>query len=244
MLPDLPAPLELSPEQARRLLFNGFCDFGARLAKQQPMVFVVDDLHWADDSTLALLDHLAHRLPELPWLIIGTFRDAELDVSSGLAKMLEDLLRGRLANHIRLKGLPRGEVTEMLAGLSGKSPPAAVVSEIYGETNGNPFFVEELFRHLEEENRLYDSTGQFRSELKIGELEAPRNVRLVVGRRLARLSGPSQKCLASAATIGRSFTFEVLEAATAAQADSIPADIEEAEKAGLIFSSADSSKGR
>jgi adenylate cyclase len=244
VLPDLPAPPELAPEQARRLLFNSFCDFCARLARQRPAVFVVEDLHWADDSTLALLDHLAQRLPEPRWLIIGTFRDAELDVSSALAKTLEDLLRGRLANHIRLKGLPRGEVAEMLAGLSGKSPPAAVVSEIHTETNGNPFFVEELFRHLQEENRLYDSTGQFRTELRIGELEAPRNVRLVVGRRLARLSDPSQKCLASAAIIGRSVTFEVLEAATASQTESLLESVEEAERAGLIFSNADVPKQR
>ena len=86
----------------------------------------------------------------------------------------------------------------MLNSLSGKSPPATVVGEIFAETDGNPFFVEELFRHLEEENRLYDSSGKFRSELKIGELDAPPSVRLVVARRLARLSELTQKMLATA----------------------------------------------
>ena len=145
---------------------------------------------------------------------------------------------------MRLKGLPRDEVAAMLNSLSGKSPPAAVVGEIFAETEGNPFFVEELFRHLEEENRLYDSSGQFRSELKITELEAPPSVRLVVARRLARLSDLTQKMLATAAVIGRFFSFEILQAASEADGDSILEHVEEAEKAGLVFSVAERSGAR
>ncbi len=151
---------------------------------------ILEDLHWADDSTLSLLDHLMQRLADLPLMVIGTYRDAELNVTRPLAKTLEDLHRGRLATSVRLKGLPRDEVAAMLNGLSGKSPPDAVVGEVFAETEGNPFFVEELFRYLEEENRLYDSAGQFRSDLKIGELDAPPSVRLVVARRLARHHRP------------------------------------------------------
>ena len=119
-----------------------------------------------------------------------------------------------------------------------------MVGEIFAETEGNPFFVEELFRHLEEENRLYDSSGQFRSELKIGELDAPPSVRLVVARRLARLSDLTQKMLATAAVIGRLFSFEILQSSSGADADSILERVEEAEKAGLVFSVADSPKAR
>jgi predicted ATPase len=243
-VPDLAPPLDLPPQQARRQLFNSYCGLVARLAIEQPTVLILEDLHWADDSTLSLLDHLVQRLSKLPLLVFATFRDAELDVSPGLAKELEDLLRGRLANHMRLKGLPRNEVAEMLTSLSGKSPPAAVVREIYDETEGNPFFVEELFLHLKEENRLYDATGGFRSELKIGELEAPRSVRLVVGRRLARLSDPTRKCMATAAVIGRFFSFEILQASSTAAADSLLECVAEAEKAGLICSSATGAKAQ
>ena len=102
----------------------------------------------------------------------------------------------------------------MLNRLSGMPPPVKVVNEIYDETEGNPFFVEELFLHLKEENRLYDSSGVFRSELKIGELDAPQSVRMVVGRRLARLNDPTRKYMTTMAAIGRSFSFEVLQAAS------------------------------
>src|ERR1700731_899082 len=228
ILPELPPPLDLPPAQARRHLFNCFFEFVARIASEQPTLMILEDLHWADDSTLSLLDHLAQRLADLPLMVIGTYRDAELDVTRPLAKTLEDLLRGRLATSVRLKGLPRDEVGAMQNSLSGQSPPAAVVGEIFAETEGNPFFVEELFRHLKEENRLYDSSGQFRSKLEIAELDAPTSVRLVVARRLARLSDLTQKMLATAAVIGRFFSLEILQASNQANADSILSCVEEA----------------
>jgi DNA-binding winged helix-turn-helix (wHTH) protein/predicted ATPase len=244
ILPEFPPPLDLPPAQARRHLFNCFFDFAARIASQRPTLMILEDLHWADDSTLSLLDHLAQRLSDLPLMVIGTHRDAELNLTRPLAKTLEDLLRGRQTTRMSLKGLPRDEVAAMLNSLSGKPPPATVVGEIFTETDGNPFFVEELFRHLEEENRLYDSSGEFRSELKIGELDAPPSVRLVVARRLARLSELTQKMLATAAVIGRFFSFEILRASIGADVDSILEHVEEAEKAGLLFSVAESTKGR
>jgi DNA-binding winged helix-turn-helix (wHTH) protein len=243
-LPDIAPPLDLPPREARRHLFNSFCDFTARLASAHPTLFVVEDLHWADDSTLSLLHHLVKRVSKLPLLIVGTFREAEFDLSPALAQTLEDLLRGHLASRIRLKTLPRDDIAEMLTRLSGMSPPAKVVTEIYNETEGNPFFVEELFLHLKEENRLFDSSGVFRPELKIGELDAPRSVRMVVGRRLARLGDATRKCMGTAAAIGRSFSFEVLQAANATDADSLLGSVAEAEKAGLIFSSANGGKAR
>jgi len=244
ILPELPPPLDLPPVQARRHLFNCFFDFVARIASERSTLMILEDLHWADDSTLSLLDHLTQRLSDLPLMVIGTYRDAELNITRPLAKTLEDLLRGRLATRVRLKGLPRDGVAAMLDSLSGKSAPAAVVGEVFAETEGNPFFVEELFRHLEEENRLYDSAGQFRSALEIGELDAPPSVKLVVTRRLARLNDLTQRMLGTAAVIGRFFSFEILQASCGADADSILERVEEAEKAGLVFSVADSPKAR
>jgi DNA-binding winged helix-turn-helix (wHTH) protein/tetratricopeptide (TPR) repeat protein len=240
ILPDLPAPLELPPEQARRHLLNCFCDFAGRIAGQQPALMILDDLHWADDSALALLGHLTQRLPNLPLMVLGTYRDVELDVTGAFAKTLEELIRGRLATAIRLRELVQDEIAQMLTSLSGLAPPAKVVSEFYDETRGNPFFVEELFLYLTEENRLYDAQGAFRPELRIAELEVPQSVRLVVGRRVARLSEPTQRMLDTAAVIGRSFTLKLLEGATAFE--SLPARVEEAERAGLIFSGANSPK--
>jgi predicted ATPase/DNA-binding winged helix-turn-helix (wHTH) protein len=235
LLPELPPPLEMEPAQARRHLFNSFCDFIDRRCEEQPALVILEDLHWADDSTLSLLDHLTLRLSVLPLMIVGTYRDAQMDVARGLADMLDGLLRRRMIKEVRLKGLGRDEVASMLTSLSGKSAPNALVNKIHAGTEGNPFFVEELFRHLEEENRLFDSSGRFRSDLEGSDLEAPPGVRLVVARRVERLKDSTQKMLALAAVIGRFFSFELLNASSKPDAESFLECIEEAEKAGLIF---------
>jgi predicted ATPase/DNA-binding winged helix-turn-helix (wHTH) protein len=241
---DLPPVVDLPPAQGRRQLFNSFCDFAARLASAQPMLMILEDLHWADDSTLSLLGHLTQRLSTIPLLVIGTYRDADMHVTRGLAQTLEALSRRRLASWMRLKSLPLDAVGALLQGLSGQSLPSSLVNEIYAETEGNPFFVEELYRHLHDENRLYDSSGQFRSRIDIAEHEAPPSVRLVVARRVARLSDLTQSMLATAAIIGRSFNYELLQASCGMNSDSLLESVEQAEKAGLVFSVADSVTAR
>jgi DNA-binding winged helix-turn-helix (wHTH) protein/tetratricopeptide (TPR) repeat protein len=237
ILTDLPPPLELSPLQARRNLFNAVVDFIVRATGRWATLLILEDLHWADESTLSLLEHLLRRLIELPVLVLGTYRDAESDVTGTLLKTVEESIRSRDNTSIRLLGLPREEVALLLRALSGKDPPPSLVNEIYAETSGNPFFVEELLRYLREEKRLFDSHENFRTDLKIGELEVPRNLRVVVGRRLGRLGAMTREILEAAATIGRSFPFDLLEAATAAAPDPLLDCLDEAEHTALIASS-------
>jgi DNA-binding winged helix-turn-helix (wHTH) protein len=244
VLPGLPPSRSLPPPQARRYLLNSFFDFAARAASARPVLMILEDLHWADDSTLALLDHIARRLSDQPLMVVCTYRDAEIDITPFLARTLEDLVRGRLATEVRLGRLPRGEVAAMLSSLSGKPPPEGVVTEIFAETEGNPFFVEEIFHYLEDEGRLYDAAGQFRSKLQIGEFDAPRSVRLIVARRLARLGRLTREILAAASVIGRFFNFEVLQVLYDEDADSILECLEEAENAGLLVSVATGSQAR
>jgi DNA-binding winged helix-turn-helix (wHTH) protein/tetratricopeptide (TPR) repeat protein len=234
LVPELSPRTDLGPAEARRYLFNCFCDFVARTARERSALMLLDDLHWADDSTLSLLDHLIQRLGDLRMLVVGTYRDSELDAAGGLAKYLEKLLRERMVTQVRLKALPPGDVAGMLHNLSGQEPPPDVTETILVESKGNPFLIEELFRHLQEEDRLYDSAGKFRKRLEIGETDAPPSVRLVVTRRLERLGDATRKMLGTAAVIGRLFSFEVLRNSSDADPDAILECVEEAEKCGLI----------
>ena len=168
LFPDIPPPLELPPEQERHYLFNSVREFLARAARAQPLLLLLDDLHWADDSTLLLLQHIAQQLREVPVLILGTYRDVELDVGRPLARTLEELLRQRLAHRIALRRLPQDDVAAMLDALSGQEPPAPLVQAVYAETEGNPFFVEEVFQHLAEEGKLFDAQGRWRADLRVG----------------------------------------------------------------------------
>jgi hypothetical protein len=236
MFPDLPPPLELPPEQSRRLLFNAVSSFIARTARHTALLLLLDDLHWADQGTLLLLVHLAHEIAKLPVLIVGTYRDFELTPAKPLAGALDELTRLHMVEQVALGGLARAAVGQMLHALGGREPPDAVVDVIYAETEGNPFFVEELFQHLAEQGKLFDPQGAFRRDLKIKDIDVPQSVRLVIGRRLARLDQQTQQVLGTAAVIGRSFTLQLLEASTGGDAEALLDRVEEAEGAGLITS--------
>jgi tetratricopeptide (TPR) repeat protein/predicted Ser/Thr protein kinase len=232
--PDIPAPKQLPPEQERRRMFNGILEFTARAARTHPILLVIEDLHWADDSTLLLLQHFAQRLQEMPVLMVGTYRDTELDFAGALAKSLQEFLRQHLAHDILLKRLPELSVSAMLRGRSGREPPPGLVEFIYKETEGNPFFVEEVFRHLAEEAKLFDSKGQWRGNLHIEETDVPRGVLLVVGRRLERVSKECRRILARAAVIGRGVSFRLLNEVIEIDEDALLDAIEEAERAQLV----------
>ena len=244
LFPDMPPPLELPPEQERHYLLNSVREFLARAARAQPLLLVLDDLHWADDATLLLLQHIAQQLREVPVLILGTYRDVELDVGRPLARALEGLLRQRLAHRIGLRRLPQDGVAAMLRALSGQVPPAPLVQAVYAETEGNPFFVEEVFEHLAEEGKLFDAQGRWRADLRVGELEVPEGVRLVIGRRLERVCEECRRVLTAAAVIGRGFSFELLDALGEVQTDALLDAIDEAERAHLITAASDGPQAR
>ena len=94
MFPDIPPPFELPPEQQRRFLFNAYRDAFERAARLTPMVVVLEDLHWADEPTLLLLQHLTRTVGTVPVLMIGTYRDVELEVGRPFARILESLTAG------------------------------------------------------------------------------------------------------------------------------------------------------
>ena len=236
--PDIPAPIELPPEQQRRFLFNAYQAFTERAVQVMPNVLVLEDLHWADEPTVRLMEHLAQNLTSLPLLVVGTYRDVELDVSRPFAKVLESLVRERLATRISLRRLPEADIRTLLEALGGPDPPTALARVVYHETEGNPFFVEEVFQHLREEGRLFDDEGRWRADLDTADLQVPEGVRLVIGRRLERVSDDTRTALTVAAIIGRNFDLPVLETAAAIDPDALLDALEEAERAQLITSAA------
>ena len=234
MFPDIPPALELPPEQQRRFLFNAYRGFVERSARLMPIVALFEDLQWADEPTLLLLQHLAQAVAGLPMLMIGTYRDVDLKAGRPCARMLESLTRQKLGTRILLRRLPLAGVEQMLAALSLQQPPRSLARVVFEQTEGNPFFVEEVFRHLAEEGKLFDQQGAFRPNLCVDQLHVPESVRLVLGRRLERLSGDAQRILTTAAVIGREFPLELLEELEKARPDAALEAVEEAERAHLV----------
>ena len=238
LFPDIGPPLDLPPDQQRHFLFARFREYLERSAAGVPLVLLFDDLHWADESTLLFIEHLAPHLSRLRVLLLGTYRDVDLEVDRPFAKSLERLTRQRLAERIVLRRMPESDVAELLATLGAPDPPPSLVQAIYRETEGNPFFIEEVFQHLREEGRLLDADGRWLPDLRIEQLEVPEGVRLVIGRRLERVGTECRAVLAAAAIVGPRFDFPILEALGVGTADVILDALEKAEAAGLILSRA------
>ncbi|MDQ3944070.1 MAG: AAA family ATPase [Actinomycetota bacterium] len=235
LCPDIPPALELPAEQERRYLFNSVWEVVVRAARSRPMLLILDDLHRTDEPTMLLIQHLAERITEAPVLILGLYRDSELEAGCPLSRGLEELTRRRLARRMRLEPLPREGVAQMLADLAGQEPPPRLADVIYAETEGNPFFTEEVFKHLVEEGRLFDAQGRFRADLSVDDLDVPEGVRLVVGARLRRLGEDGTKVLGSAAVLGRVFSFELLQVLEELPEVVLLDLVEDAERAGLIL---------
>jgi CheY-like chemotaxis protein len=239
VFPDLPPPLPLPPQQARRYLFQSTAAALQRAAGTVPLFLILEDLQWADEATLALFHHLAHRVAHLPVVLLGTYRDLEVDTNPALVQTLVELLRSGI-RPLKLQGLSEGAVAQMLRHLSGQEPPATLVHVVFENTQGNPFFVEELYHHLVEEREVFDGAGVFRADVSVAEIGVPDNVRLVLGRRLERLSEEARAVLTTAAAIGHSFRFELLHALQDHTAlDDLLTALEQAQRMGLIVSSAD-----
>jgi tetratricopeptide (TPR) repeat protein len=165
---------------------------------------------------------------------VGLYRDSELDAGRPLSRTFEELIRRHLAVRMPLRRLPVESVAEMLHSLAGQQPPARLVEAIYTETEGNPFFTEEVFKHLAEEGRLFDADGRFRTDLTAEDLDVPEGVRMVIGARLRRLGEDGTRTLGAAAVLGRVFAFELLQHVEEIGEDPLLDVIEAAERTGLI----------
>ncbi|HEV3115158.1 MAG TPA: AAA family ATPase [Candidatus Binataceae bacterium] len=237
IFPDIPEPLELPMAQKRRYLFQSLSEVAARAAQTQPRLYILDDLHWADESTLALLIHFASRVPQFPLVIIGTYRDEYSEKTPALVRTLEELIRLGI-RPLKVGGLSKDAVAQMLNGLRSQAPEC-LVNAIFEESQGYPFFVEEVYRHLAEEGRLFDAAGQFRTDIEIDEIDVPENVRLIIDRRLARLDENEKRVLAAAAVIGRSFSFQLLTATSQSDVDELFTVLERAQQMGIIVPSSE-----
>jgi class 3 adenylate cyclase/tetratricopeptide (TPR) repeat protein len=238
---DIPEPVELPPEQERRYLLHGVVEFVDRATRGQPLVLTFEDLHLADDSTLLLLRHLAQRVGEMPILVLGTYRHTELDPGRPFGGVLPELLRERRVEEFLLGRLDEAGVTALIEARAGKRPPTELVSLVYAETEGNPFFVEEVFRHLLDAGKLFDDAGEFLSGIEVADTEVPRGVGLVIGHRLDRVSDTCRGALTPAAVLGRTFRFDLVALLRNDDEDELLDAMEEAEKAALIE---DASEGR
>jgi len=239
IFPDIPPPIELPVEQQRRYLFNSYREFVERGTQVAPLVLLLDDLQWADEPSLLLLEHLAQHLPTQRALLIGTYRDLQSEITPALERTLANLTRQRLARRITLGPLEQKSVGDLLVALGGENPPISLVSTIFRETEGNPFFVEEVFRDLDERGELFDADGAWRRDPSVEQLDVPEGVRLVVGRRLDRVGDDVRRVLTAGGVVGRGFGHDLIAALDLVSPEALIDALDAAEEAHLITSTSE-----
>lgn len=222
-LPDVPERVPLAPDEERWRLLDAVVQFLVALTQRAPVVLVLDDLHWADRGSIAMLRHVARSARRGRLLVVGAYRDVELDRQHPLADALAALRREVEYERIALTGLAAGEVEELLVGLAAHDVPAALVEAVNAETEGNPFFIREILLHLVEEGRLFrGDDGRWTTRHGVAELGIPEGVRQVIGRRLSRLSPEANRLLAAASGFGGAFRFDIAaRAADLAEANAL-----------------------
>ena len=236
VFPDIPPPVEVPAELARRYVWNSLSEFVDRAAQGQPLLLVLEDLHWADESTVLLTEYLAPLLSDMPVLVLGTYRDIEVDVHHPLARVIGELGRRSLVELVSLRRLSFDGVRAMLRALAAQPAPEELTRFIHRETEGNPFFVEEVYLHLVESGVLLDEHGQLRGDLRLDEVSAPESIKLVLGQRLDRLASSIREVLVVAAVSGRMFTPEVVGEVAGVSEDALVDAFDVAERARLITS--------
>src|SRR5208282_4953684 len=153
-LGDIPEPPALDKEEERFRLLDAVAQSLIALSRIAPLVLILDDLHWADRGTIAMLGHVAHFVPSNSILLVGAYRDGEVGRRHPLAGALAAIRRLRDFESIAMKGLDGGEVAELLGMIGDQDAPAALVKAISAETDGNPFFIREVLLHLMEEGKI------------------------------------------------------------------------------------------
>ena len=211
---DLPAPRESDPETERYLLYAAAASLLEGAGQQEPLLLILDDLHWADAPTLSLLRHVAAAGSAMRVMVIGAYRDSDLSRDHPLTTLLADLHREQGVERVSLSGLLPEDVLALMEALAGHEldeDGRALAREITRETAGNPFFAGELLRHLTESGTIVrQDGGGWRLVGDMAKLGLPQSVREVIGRRVERLGSDARSALSAAAVIGRDFEIDLL----------------------------------
>jgi class 3 adenylate cyclase/tetratricopeptide (TPR) repeat protein len=237
-LGELPAPQSADPDTERYLLYSAVVGVLGQISEDQALVLVLDDLQWADKPSLQLLRHVVANTAPLRLLVVGTYRHSELSSTHPLVDALAALRRENRVSRIALSGLDDAGVLAFMEATAGHvldNDGVGLAHALNRETDGNPFFVGELLRHLAETGVIYqDDSGQWAANVDLGAMAMPDSVRQVIGSRVARLGEAVGQVLPIASVIGREFDLSLLVRLTGRTEDELIDLLDAAAAAALV----------
>jgi tetratricopeptide (TPR) repeat protein len=216
-------------------LLQAVSDFLGNAANVQPMLIVLEDLHDADRGTLDMLTHVSRNLAGARLLIVGTYRDVEVDRSHPLSAALAELRRISTYGRVLLHGLNADEVRRMMETICGHAVPWGLAEAVHRQTEGNPLFVQEVIRYLAEEGLIARKEGQWRPTKDTPlEMSIPEGLRDVIGKRLSLLTPECNQLLSVASVIGREFALDTLKTVASMNEDVFVNALKEAARLSVL----------
>jgi DNA-binding CsgD family transcriptional regulator/tetratricopeptide (TPR) repeat protein len=230
-----PSATLADPVEARYRLHQAVTGILCALADATPLLLVLEDLQDADGGTLDLLAHLSRRLADARLLVVGTYRDTEVDRAHPLSQTIAAVRRRVDVARLYLGGLTPAEVRELVERIADQTLPARLAEDVYDQTEGNPLFVWEVMRQRLDTDRFFWGSPLRPEGDSLGDAApVPDGLREVIGMRLARLSAGCNRMLAAAAVIGREFGLRTVLAVTGTAAEAVGAAIAEAVRAAVL----------
>lgn len=222
-----------SPARDHQQIIESVGAWFEKVCEASPVFIVLEDVHWAGTTVLELLRRLARMARYLPLVIALTYRPGELDSPRLLDEIITDLNRERLAVQIQLNRLDPVETEAMLAAMRIENIQAAFIDNLYRQTEGNPFFIEEVCKALVEEGYLKNRAGRwYLTESAV--IRIPNSVRSAIQTRVGLLAQKTQDVLRLAAIQGHTFDFEVLKRSCTEEEEKVIQAVEDAVRASLI----------
>ena len=230
----IPQSLPINPERGRDRLFEAVSQFVTNISREAPLLVILDDLQWTDQTSLLLLHYLARGVYREPLLLLGAYRDADIDEKHPLTPVLTELNRERLLQSAQLKRMSFDDTSEMIKRiLEQDDVPKEFCELVYEKTRGNPFFAEEEIKSLKEEGVIYREENKWRIK-DISKIEFPKTVKSVIKARIGRLDDECQNVLTLASFIGNDFTPEAMCAVTGIEESKLLELMDRMFKTGLI----------
>ena len=230
----IPQSIQIDPEHERDRLFEAVSQFITNISKEAPLLVVLDDLQWTDQSSLLLTHYLARGVSREPLLLLGAYRDSEVDEKHPLSPVLAELNRERLLQAVPLKRMSLNDVTEMIKQILEQDDlPKEFCELVYQKTRGNPFFVEEVVKSLREEQLILREGSRWKIQ-EVSGIEFPETVKGVVKARIGRLDDECRNLLTMASFVGYDFSFEALRGVTGLEENKLVDLLEKMIKTGQI----------
>lgn len=228
-------------QEEQQRLFRAVSAFLRAVAEDMPVAVLLDDLHSADSTSLKLLLHLARHTRNDRVLLLGTYRDVEINRQHPLERALVDLNRERLVERLTVRRLPPEGTAELIAATLGGQdipPEPELVALVHRATSGNAFFIQEVLRALVDRGDIYGGNGRWKRR-EIPEIRAPESVRAAIAERLGRLRPEAQSVLYEASVLGQTFSFEDVRALTGRLEEEVEGALDSAVSDGLIRETAE-----